>query len=192
MKTLSTYFIKGLLFVVPLAVTLYIIVKTLMVGDVFLRHVFGIDLPVVGFLLAVACIIGIGFLTTNFLTRGLLGFIDRTIRQIPFIKLVYASIGDLINAFVGKKKGFDKPVMVRLFPGDGPKALGFITSDGLEHLGLNDHVLVYLPQSYNFAGQALLFPRKDVVVLKGVTSSEIMTTIVSAGIAGRREANSSE
>lgn len=189
MKTLTSYFVKGLLFIVPVAVTIYVAGKVLMVGDAFLRRVFGIDLPVIGYLLATVCIIGIGYLSTNFLTRGLLGFIDRTMRQVPFIKLVYSSIGDLINAFVGKKKGFDRPVMVSLFPG-GPKALGFITSEEMDHLGLSDHVLVYLPQSYNFAGQALLFPRNDVAVLKGVTSSEIMTTVVSAGIAGRRENSS--
>ena len=186
MKALSAYFVKGLLFVVPLAVTIYAAGKILTVSDLFLRRIFGINIPVLGFLFAIAALTGIGYLTTNIFTRGIIGFVDRMLRRVPFVKLVYTSIGDLINAFVGKKKGFDKPVMVSLFPGSGAKALGFITCEDLAHLGIADHVLVYFPQSYNFAGQALLIPRNDVVPLKGVSSSEVMTTIVSAGIAGRR------
>lgn len=46
------------------------------------------------------------------------------------------------------------------------------------------HALGYMPQSYNFAGQVLLFPVDRVTPLD-ISSSELMTTIVSGGVSGR-------
>jgi len=63
------------------------------------------------------------------------------------------------------------------------KALGFITRDSLANLGLEDYVAVYMPQSYNFAGNVLLFPKDAVKPLK-IESSEAMAFIVSGGLSG--------
>jgi uncharacterized membrane protein len=89
----------------------------------------------------------------------------------------------LINAFVGDKKRFDRPVAVALMPGASTKALGFVTRDTLGHLEMTGHVAVYFPQSYNFAGNVLLVPREQVETLD-VGSADIMAFIVSGGISG--------
>lgn len=70
----------------------------------------------------------------------------------------------------GDKKFFDKPVFVTLAPGSGAKAPGFMTSQSLESFGLSDHVAVYLPQSYNFAGNLLPFPKDQVKPLEADSS----------------------
>ncbi|MHC4411604.1 MAG: DUF502 domain-containing protein, partial [Planctomycetota bacterium] len=66
----------------------------------------------------------------------------------------------------------------------GPKALGFITRDSLEFLSLSDHVAVYFPQSYNFAGSVLIFLSDQVTPLD-VDSSDAMAFIVSGGVSGK-------
>jgi uncharacterized membrane protein len=100
----------------------------------------------------------------------------------PLVKLLYTSLKDLIRAFVGDHKSFDRPAAVLLTPG-GVRMLGFVTRDELYALGMPGHVAVYFPQAYNFAGQLLVVPIESVELLD-VPSSEVMTFIVSGGISG--------
>jgi uncharacterized membrane protein len=92
----------------------------------------------------------------------------------------------LIGGFVGEKKTFDRPVIVALAPGSDAKAIGFVTQESLDFLGLLDHVAVYLPQSYNFAGNLLVFPRSQVIPLEA-PGSEVMAFLVSGGISGTKQ-----
>ena len=105
----------------------------------------------------------------------------------PFVKLLYTSIKDLIEAFMGEKRRFDQPVLVSLSPGGHGEAVGFVTRTDLEVLGLLDHVAVYFPQSYNFAGHLLVFPKDQIRPLEA-ESSEVMAFIVSGGVSGRPHA----
>jgi uncharacterized membrane protein len=102
---------------------------------------------------------------------------ERWLTSVPLAKLIYTSIRDLINAFVGDKKRFDRPVAVMLAPGSRIRALGFVTRDGLDSLGLGDQVAVYFPQSYNFAGNLVVVPRDQVEPLT-VSTRDLMTFIV--------------
>jgi len=95
--------------------------------------------------------------------------------------MIYTSVRDLVGAFVGEKKAFDRPVSVELMPGSGISVAGFITSPDLSMLGLSDTVAVYLPQSYNFAGNLILVPSGRVTPLKA-DSGKLMAFIVSGGV----------
>ncbi len=180
MKRIATYFFEGLLFTIPLAVTLYVLYKVFVTVDGWLR----IGIPGVGFVLTIAGIVVIGFLASNVLTRGILSLIDKLFGHMPFIKLLYTSIKDLIGAFVGEKKSFDRPVLVKLTPEGSAKAIGFITRDSLEAYGMEDHVAVYFPQSYNFAGNLLIFPRDQVEIMHA-DSADVMAFLVSGGVSGK-------
>jgi uncharacterized membrane protein len=72
---------------------------------------------------------------------------------------------------------------VTLNPATGMKALGFVSRDGLHALDLPQHVAVYFPQSYNFAGYLAVVPREHVEPLE-VNSAELMTFLISGGISG--------
>ena len=181
MKRIMRYFLEGLLYVIPLAVTLFVLYTIFVTVDSWLN----LPVPGVGFLLTLLGILLVGFLASNVLTRGLLGVIDRIFEKLPFIKLIYSAIKDLIGAFVGEKKGFDRPVLVTLGKDGFPKAVGFITRDDLEVFGLHDYVAVYLPQSYNFAGNLLLFPTAMVEPLE-MESSEALAFLVSGGVSGKQ------
>lgn len=170
---------------VPIVLTLYIFYLIFSKIDHLLRiPIPGIGvIPGVGFVVTLVGITLVGFLVSNFLTRKLLLLVDRLFNRLPLIKILYSSIKDLIGAFVGDKKSFNKPVLVKLTEGNGPGVLGFITAESLEQLGLNDHIAVYVPQSYNFAGNLLIFPREQITPLDA-SSSEVMTFIVSGGVTG--------
>ncbi|MDA5108437.1 DUF502 domain-containing protein [Brevibacillus thermoruber] len=181
MKRVVRYFLEGLLYVIPLAATVYILYTIFVTVDSWL----GLPVPGAGFLLTIAGITAIGFLASNVLTRGLLSLVAALFEKMPVIKLIYSAIKDLIGAFVGEKKSFDKPVLVTLTRDGHAKAIGFVTRESLEAYGLHDHVAVYLPQSYNFAGNLLLFPKEQVQPLE-MDSSEAMTFLVSGGVSGKQ------
>jgi uncharacterized membrane protein len=177
-KRLVRYFIRGCLVSVPLALTAWLIFVTLR----FVDQLPAIGIPGVGFVLTITFVTLVGVFTSNVIGKRVFQFVDRLFSGMPLVKLLYSSLKDLIRAFVGDDKKFDRPVAVLMSP-SGACMLGFITRDGLHALGMPEHVAVYFPQSYNFAGQLALVPREHVELLE-VPSSEVMTFIVSGGISG--------
>ncbi|MET0595517.1 MAG: DUF502 domain-containing protein [Polyangiaceae bacterium] len=179
MKTLFGYFWRGCLVLLPAAATLYIAFLIFRAID----NLVPVGIPGLGFVLTVVVITLGGFLTSNVVGRAAFDVTERWLTRVPLAKLIYTSIRDLIGAFVGDKKRFDKPVAVAIAPGSRIRALGFVTRDGLESLGLGDQVGVYFPQSYNFAGNLVVVPRDQLEPL-AVSTTDLMTFIVSGGVSG--------
>ncbi len=178
-KLLLGYFVKGLLVFVPAALTVTIVVWVIRKFDGFLD----LPLPGLGFAITVAMITLIGFLASNYFGYKFFVVIDRIFAQLPVVKLLYSAIKDFILAFAGEKRSFDKPAIVEITAG-GPKVVGFITREDLKFLSLSEHVAVYLPQSYNFAGQVMIFPSERVTPID-IESSKAMAFIVSGGVLGK-------
>lgn len=183
MKRIAKYFLRGLLVFVPIAVTVFVLLWAFMGLDGIFRRVFRIEVPGLGLLLTIVLITVIGFLASNFVGRKLFELVEKVFAKIPLVKMLYGSVKDLVKAFAGEDKKFDKPVLVSLVPGGTAKVMGFVTRQSLEALGLDDYVAVYLPQSYNFAGNVLLFSKQAVEPLD-ISGTEAMTFIVSGGVAG--------
>ena len=179
MKRLISYFLKGLLVFVPAALTVLIVVLVVKKFDRLLN----LPIPGLGFVIMVLFITLVGFLASNYLGNKFFAFIDRIFARLPVVKMLYSAVRDLIIAFAGEKKSFDKPAIVELTPG-GPKALGFITREDLQFLSLPGYVAVYFPQSYNFAGSVLVFS-SDRVKPVDIDSSKAMAFIVSGGVLGK-------
>lgn len=177
MRKLLAYFFRGLVFLAPVAVTAYVCVWLFTHVDGWL----GIPIPGVGFVVTIVGITLFGFLATNLLTRGFVSLLDEILNRLPFVRLVYSSTRDLVKAFVGEKRRFDKPVLVQLFPGGHAHVLGFVTQDSLAQLGHEQLVSVYVPQSYHWAGQVYVFPLTAVKRLEA-SSAAVMAFIVSGGV----------
>jgi uncharacterized membrane protein len=141
--------------------------------------------PIVGGVVTITMIVLVGFFASNLLGRKIVNMLDGLLDKLPLVRILHSSIKDLLGAFVGDKKKFDHAVLVDLIPGSSARVVGFLTSDDLEFLGLRDQVSVYLPQSYNFAGQLVVVPRSSVKTLEA-PSSEVMTFVVSGGVAGKK------
>jgi uncharacterized membrane protein len=178
-------FLRGLIVTVPFAVTAYVVyavVKTLD-GWIDLERWVGRPLPGGGLVLTLVLITFVGFMASNFATRWMFGAIDDLFGRLPLVKLIYTSIRDVTGAFVGEKRRFDRPVLVSLGEGIDTLVVGFQTRDDLSELGLADHVAVYLPQSYNFAGNLLAVPRDRVRPLTA-ESTVVLALVVSGGVSG--------
>jgi uncharacterized membrane protein len=146
-------------------------------------NLIGIDIPGVGLLVTLLVITAIGALGSSWLARGLIAWIEDVLESVPFVRLLYTSSKDLLNAFVGEKRRFKRAVRVAMTADGGVSVLGFVTAESLGALGAEDLVGVYLPQSYNFAGQFILVPRARITPVSA-DSSEVMAMIVSGGVSG--------
>ena len=179
MRRLLNYFLRGLVLVAPLAITLYVCWIVFVRIDGWL----GLPIPGLGFVITIVLITLVGFLGSNLITRGMLAIVDQTVGRLPFVRLLYTSTKDLLNAFVGEKRRFDKPVLVRLSEQSEARMVGFVTQESLDRLGLPGYASVYFPQSYNFAGNLVVFPSAQLEPLDAA-SADVMAFIVSGGVTG--------
>lgn len=179
-KRLANYFLQGLVFLVPITITIYALVATFRTLDGLL----GLPTPGLGLLILIVLVTLIGFLLSNYLTRRFLSIFEAALERLPFAKLLHASIKDLLNAFVGEKRRFDRPVLVDLDPG-GVRAVGFVTRASLEQFALPDYVAVYFPQAYNFSGHLGIVSKNRITPIQA-DSAEVLAFIVSGGVAGKK------
>ncbi len=183
MRRLAGYFLRGLVIMAPLALTVYVCVSVVTAIDRWIP----MNVPGVGFALTISVITLVGALGSNVLANGLVELIDRLLERLPFIRLLYSTTKDFFEAFVGDKKRFDTAVLVTLYPASQAKALGFMTRKDVAMFGLTDHVAVYLPHSYAFTGQLVLVPSEHVTIVQA-SSAELMTFIVSGGVTDKSTA----
>ena len=176
-KRLLRYFVQGLILTVPVVVTGYVCYQLFVRVDSWLH----LTIPGAGFVLTISAITLIGFLGPNFLSKPLVDGFEAFIERLPFVRLLYHSTKDLLNAFVGEKRRFDKPVIVALSADGALRGFGFVTQESLEALGLAESVAVYFPQSYAFAGNTIIVPSSRVTRLDAV-SSDVMAFVVSGGV----------
>lgn len=175
-KMLFKYFLQGLLYIIPVGVTIYAIFYLVIQLDSLIN----VTIPGLGILIILAAVTLIGFLGTHLFLNYLKPF-ERLIESTPLIKIIYTSMKDLMNAFVGKKKQFKQPVLVKLGSTDAER-IGFMTKDDLKEIGLSDDkVAVYLPFSYAISGEVLIVPRKNVRPINA-SSADVMKLIISGGL----------
>ena len=178
MKKIINYFLQGLLYIVPISVTLYVVYWTFQKIDGILPFQF----PGLGLIVIIALITFIGFAGSVIIASPINSFFQRLLRKAPLLKTIYSSMKDLMGTFVGKKKGFNQAVLIKLYENSTIERLGFITNENLSSLGIKGgKILVYLPHSYAFSGQ-LFVVEKSYVTPIDKPSSEIMKLIVSGGV----------
>ena len=175
-KLIAKYFLQGLFYLVPITATIYVIFWLVTQLDSLIN----LDIPGLGIIILFVVVTLVGFLGTHFFVNYLRPF-ERTIENTPLIKIIYTSMKDMMNAFVGKKRQFKKPVLVKV--GDDIERIGFVTKDDLSELNINnDKVAVYLPFSYAISGQLLIVPKENVTPLDA-SSSDVMKMVISGGVA---------
>lgn len=182
LRTFLRYFFSGTVFIVPLVATIYFIVNALL----WLDSLLNLPYPGLGFVIIVGAITTLGYLTSLFFVRTAADWFDQLVNRIPIVKLIYSSIKDLLGAFVGDKKKFDKPVLVTINKENSIHRIGFITQADLTELGLKDMVVVYFPQSYAVAGDHFVVPKANIKPLD-VSGPVAMKFIVSGGVSGFRD-----
>lgn len=177
MTRILRYFLNGLLIVAPFTITVWIVVAII---D-WLNSLFDLGIPGLGILLMVALLTLIGFISSSFFVKPFIVITGRWFNKVPLVGIVYSSIKDLFDAFVGDNQKFNKPVMVKMSEESDNLKLGFVTQDTFSSVNVEDRVAVYFPHSYNFSGELFVVPKRNVVYLD-LPSSDVMKFIVSGGV----------
>ena len=187
LKRLLSYFIRGLVLVAPLYVTLLIIWSAIE----FLDNIIPINIPIsdqqtvylpgLGVLIIVGGIILLGFFFSTIVPQSFFRFTESIMRRVPLVSLIYYSIKDLILAFVGDKKKFNQPVLVTMFKDTGIKKIGFITQSDLSQIHIAGHVAVYMPFSYSLSGELYIIPTDNIIPVEA-SATDIMKMLVSGGV----------
>jgi uncharacterized membrane protein len=178
MNWLLKNFLRGLVIVVPIALTIYIVYQTFILLDQLLHF----ETPGVGVVIILVGVILIGALASNFAIRRFLMLTEAVFTRAPLVRIIYSAIKDLLEAFVGNKRRFDRPVSVSLTDETDVRLFGFVTRDDLADVALPGHVAVYLPFSYTWDGCLLIVPRSRVQPIEA-DSTSIMALVVSGGVA---------
>ena len=138
--------------------------------------------PFIIIIFAALLIYMMGLLGSSIILRPMFNLFDHALEHTPFIKTIYSAIKDLISAFVGSKKRFNKPVLITINKENNIQQLGFITQEDLTELNLKKGtVAVYVPMSYSLSGNLLIVPVENVTPVDA-SSSEVMKFIVSGGV----------
>ncbi len=196
LKKFLNYFLQGLLYIAPITLTIWGVIAIfefidgLLIGylDTLLqRHI-----PGLGIIVLLISITLIGLLGSSILFRPFIAYFDHVFAKAPLIKIIYTSVKDLVSAFVGQKKRFTEPVMVKIGKGYDLEKIGFITNRDLSFLGIEGQkVAVYLPHSYAWSGNLFIVPAENVRPIDA-SSTEVMKFIISAGVTNLETQNDND
>jgi uncharacterized membrane protein len=184
------YFLNGLLITLPLAVILYVFYNLFISLDDILLPLLnvGVENPEeyrfrgAGVIILLILVTTIGFFGSSLIGRLMEGWFSKLLDRIPLVKTMYTAVNDLLSAFVGKKKRFNQPVLVKMSQDSNLEKIGFITDSDLEHLGAQEgKVAVYFPHSYAFSGNLYIVSIQQITPIDKAPS-DVMKYIVSGGV----------
>lgn len=185
MKKIINYFLQGLLYIAPFAITAYVIYFIFRYLDGLLADIlidwFKIDIPGLGLVVIFFFLVLVGILGRSIIAHPFKILFNRFLDKTPLLKLIYSALNDLFSAFVGKEKKFNKPVIVLVNPISNLEKLGFLTAEDLSKLDEKDKVAVYFPHSYNFSGELFIVPKNQVRQID-ISPAVVMKFIVSGGV----------
>jgi len=187
-KFLRKYFITGILVLLPLIITLYIVVFAFNLVDGRLRNLIyyytGYRIPGAGFLIFLLLIFLAGVFTQNVVGRQLLNWGEAVLRRIPVVKSIYSAIKQVMEVFAAdRSEAFQKVVMVE-YPRRGIYMLGFLTGEApvaVKQKAGQELLFVFVPATPPGHGYLLMLPRQDVLILD-MSVEEGLKLVLSAGI----------
>jgi uncharacterized membrane protein len=169
MQTFNKIFFRGLITLLPIAITIYIVYSAIVILENLLGSVLRqvvpeyVYVPGLGLLLTFVLIFIFGLLLNNFLTGRFLVSLESKLVQVPFFKVIYSPLRDLMNLFHRKGDKVMKSVVLVKINESGATALGVVTRENFKDLPfsaqMTDKVAVYFPFSYGMGGYTLLIPR---------------------------------
>ena len=193
LKYISKSFLTGLITILPVVLTLYLLYWMVVTAESALGSVIRLVLPDnlywpgMGSIAGLVVIFLVGVLMHAYVVQRLFAWGEQLLYHLPFIRSVYRAIRDFFDYFSpDKKKEFEQVVAVSI--GDtGMKVIGFVSQAIPERLPEEireeDSILVYLPLSYMIGGYAVLMPRSAVCPLD-MNMEEAMRFTLSAGVTG--------
>jgi uncharacterized membrane protein len=193
---MKKYFFTGLVILIPLAITVWvlkIIINTmdqslqLLPASLQPKALFGFDIPGIGAVLTILIILVTGVLATNFFGKQILVAWESLLNRIPVVKSIYSSVKQVSDTlFSSSGQAFRKALLVQ-YPRQGSWTIAFQTGVPSHEVAAHlhgDHISVYVPTTPNpTSGFFLMMLKSDVIELE-MSVDEALKYIVSMGVVG--------
>lgn len=200
LRQLRNLFITGLLVVVPIGATAFIVYKLFDWTDSYIREaldphfkvlcefIFGRSVPIppygIGLVVTVLVILTAGMLARNLIGRRLLGLLENMVLRVPLVNRIYRAIKQISDAVLQRNKTLFREVVLVEYPRLGMYSLGFVTNqaprvfDRLE----GDSVCVFVSTTPNpTSGVLIIVPRRDLIPLN-ISVEDGIKMVISGGV----------
>lgn len=193
MKPISKIFFKGLIAIIPLIFTLYLLAWLAGTTELALGNIFKFFFPDSWYIKGLGVVLGLplvfffGAFLESLTFRSLFNNLEELVIQIPVVKSIYTTIRDFSSLFSSKnKRKFKQVVLVNVPPGNGQQ-IGFITvsdfDEVLHTFIADDQIAVYLPFSYQMGGNTVIMSRENVTEID-MSVEDALRFIATAGVVG--------
>lgn len=183
MKWTSKYFINGLIVIVPIAITTFVIITIFSFTERLLGEYLPIHFPGLSLIVVLFLIFLVGWLSSHWFLKSVIGYGERMLGSIPIVKFIYNSVKQISTAVFESQELLKHAVLVP-YPHSGTKSLGFVMpelSAPLADKFTEEHVCVFVPMSLNLtSGFNIILPKRDIIPLD-VTSESALQYVITAG-----------
>ncbi|MGB9992256.1 DUF502 domain-containing protein [Massilia sp. SM-13] len=188
------YFITGLLILVPLAITAWVlnlVISTMDQSLLFVperwqpRTLIGFDVPGLGAILTILIVFLVGLLANNLIGNYIVRLWEKLLNRIPVVSSLYGSVKQVSDTlFSSSGNAFRKAVLIP-YPHENSYTIAFLTGtpggDVKNHL-VGDYVSVYVPTTPNPTSGFFLMMARDKVVELDMSVDAALKYIVSMGV----------
>jgi uncharacterized membrane protein len=185
-KKSKSYFLSGILFFVPLVITIVVIKAIFTLLDSlflpYLKPYFGYWLPGIGILIILGMILLTGMLVTNYMGRKFFQFGEKLVLHIPLVKSIYGSVKQILETFSGQEKQVSKKVVLVEYPQENVWSVGLVNGEIIHPQTRAELYSILIIAAINPASGFFIMVPKDKVVMLDISVEEAMKWIVSGGI----------
>jgi uncharacterized membrane protein len=192
--SLKNYFLTGLLVILPIFITVYIILSLIRAMDAILKYIpaeylpetyLQIHIPGLGLILVVILVFVVGLLTRNFIGRKIVKLGENIVDRIPLVRVLYTGVKQLLEPLFLQKTNAFKRVALIEYPRRGVHVIGFVTGESkgeVQSKTSKDMMNVFVPTTPNpTSGFYILIPEDEVVYLN-MSVEDAFKLIISGGI----------
>jgi len=187
---ISSFFFRGLITVLPLLVTLWLLWVVFSFADGLLGKlielIVGRPLPGVGFLIIIIFIFITGILTTFILGEKIIQYVERFLSRVPIVKSIYVSVKQINDVFFQKRgKGYQRACVVE-YPRKGIYTVGFITGEAAKEIekktNTRELVNIFIANTPTPATGFLIAVPAEEVKLLDMRIDDAFKYVVSGGV----------
>lgn len=194
MAKLRKWLFSGLLVLVPLIITLWVLEWVVTTLDQTLKilpeawhpdRLLGLHIPGLGVVFALVVVLAIGAMASNFIGNQIVGWWHALLHRIPVVRSIYSGVKQVSDTLFSEKgNAFRKALLVQ-WPRQDMWTIAFLTGtpggDVAQHL-TGDYVSVFVPTTPNPTGGYFVMLRKSDCIELAMSVDEALTYVISMGV----------
>ena len=193
MSAIRKWLFSGLLVIVPMAITIWVLQWIINMLDQTLLilpdawhpdRLLGFHVPGFGVLLALGILLVVGAVASNFAGRKLVHWGDQAVSRIPVVRSIYSSVKQVSDTLFSESGNAFRTAVLVQWPRPGVWTIAFVTGvpggDVANHL-TGDYLSVYVPTTPNPTGGYIVMLRKSECVELRMSVDEALRYVISMG-----------